>query len=77
MLCINYISIDFALMEKADRVLNFEASFDWDDVGSWISVGKYLQQDEVANAANTTLITEYAAVQAVCRPVQIAPGFQF
>lgn len=49
------ISIDFALMEKADRVLNFEASFDWDDVGSWISVGKYLKQDEASNASNTAL----------------------
>ena len=49
------ISIDFALMEKADRVLNFEATFDWDDVGSWISVGKYLPTDEAQNAANTDL----------------------
>lgn len=49
------ISIDFALMEKADRVLNFEATFDWDDVGSWISVGKYLPTDEQQNAANTQL----------------------
>lgn len=55
------ISIDFALMEKADRVLNFEASFDWDDVGSWISVGKYLQQDEAANAANTALSAQDAS----------------
>jgi mannose-1-phosphate guanylyltransferase len=29
-------SIDYALMENADRVLNIEATFDWDDVGSWI-----------------------------------------
>ena len=49
------ISIDFALMEKADRVLNFEATFDWDDVGSWISVGKYLPTDEQANASNSPL----------------------
>ncbi len=49
------ISIDFALMEKADRVLNFEASFDWDDVGSWISVGKYLPTDAQQNAANSPL----------------------
>lgn len=46
------ISIDYALMEKARRVLNVEASFDWDDVGSWISVGKYLPADENGNAAN-------------------------
>jgi mannose-1-phosphate guanylyltransferase len=36
-------SIDYALMENADRVLNIEATFDWDDVGSWISVAKYLE----------------------------------
>jgi mannose-1-phosphate guanylyltransferase len=46
------ISIDYALMEKAGRVLNVEASFDWDDVGSWISVAKYLPQDNDRNAAN-------------------------
>ncbi len=51
------ISIDFALMEKAERVLNFEASFDWDDVGSWISVGKYLPQRGEGNVANAELST--------------------
>lgn len=47
------ISIDFALMEKAETVLNFEANFDWDDVGSWISLSKYLPQDATGNASNT------------------------
>ncbi|MES2476694.1 MAG: sugar phosphate nucleotidyltransferase [Verrucomicrobiota bacterium] len=46
------ISIDYALMEKADRVLNIEASFDWDDVGSWISIAKYLEKDHNANQTN-------------------------
>ncbi|MCH5285104.1 MAG: NTP transferase domain-containing protein [Akkermansiaceae bacterium] len=55
------ISIDFALMEKADRVLNFEATFPWDDVGSWISVGKYLPHDAAENAANTPLVAQDAA----------------
>lgn len=45
-------SIDYALMEKADRVLNIEATFDWDDVGSWISVAKYLQPYGDENRAN-------------------------
>ena len=49
------ISIDFALLEKADRVLNFEATFDWDDVGSWISVGKYLPQMGEGNVSNSPL----------------------
>jgi mannose-1-phosphate guanylyltransferase len=49
------ISIDYALMENADRVLNIEANFDWDDVGSWISVAKYLDQQGENNATNTDL----------------------
>ncbi len=47
------ISIDYALMEKADRVLNIEATFDWDDVGSWISIAKYLDGDAAHNHSNT------------------------
>jgi mannose-1-phosphate guanylyltransferase len=46
------ISIDYALMENASRVLNIEATFDWDDVGSWISVAKYLDGDAQNNRAN-------------------------
>lgn len=45
-------SIDYALMEKADRVLNIEATFDWDDVGSWISIAKYLEKYGDENRAN-------------------------
>ena len=51
------ISIDYALMEKASRVLNIEATFDWDDVGSWISVSKYLDDDGNNNRGNTALTT--------------------
>ncbi|BDS07722.1 mannose-1-phosphate guanylyltransferase [Oceaniferula spumae] len=49
------ISIDYALMEKASRVLNIEATFDWDDVGSWISVAKYLDTQGDNNQTNTEL----------------------
>lgn len=45
-------SIDYALMENADRVLNIEATFDWDDVGSWISIAKYLGVYGSENRAN-------------------------
>jgi mannose-1-phosphate guanylyltransferase len=45
------VSFDYAIMEKADRVLVVEASFDWDDVGSWSAVAKYFQSDEHANCA--------------------------
>lgn len=49
------ISIDYALMEKATRVLNIEATFDWDDVGSWISIAKYLDTQGENNQTNTDL----------------------
>src|SRR5229473_491858 len=46
------ISFDYAIMEKADRVLVVEASFDWDDIGSWRAVANYFKNDEHGNAAN-------------------------
>lgn len=49
------ISIDYALMENADRVLNIEATFDWDDVGSWISIAKYLENYGEENRANEAI----------------------
>jgi mannose-1-phosphate guanylyltransferase len=49
------VSFDYAIMEKADRVLVVEASFDWDDVGSWRAVAKYFKSDEHANAANCAI----------------------
>src|SRR5438034_1071946 len=49
------ISFDYAVMEKADRVLVVEASFDWDDIGSWRAVANYFQKDKHGNAANRTI----------------------
>jgi mannose-1-phosphate guanylyltransferase len=51
------ISIDYAIMEKADRVLVVEAGFDWDDIGSWPAIAKYLKHDASENAANTERLT--------------------
>jgi mannose-1-phosphate guanylyltransferase len=49
------ISFDYAIMEKADRVLVVEASFDWDDVGSWQAVARYFKKDDQGNIANRAL----------------------
>jgi mannose-1-phosphate guanylyltransferase len=51
------ISFDYAIMEKADRVLVVEATFDWDDVGSWRAVAKYFKNDAEGNAANCEITT--------------------
>ena len=50
------ISFDYAIMEKTEHVLVVEASFDWDDVGSWQAVAHYFKKDEHGNAANGALI---------------------
>jgi len=49
------ISFDYAIMEKADRVLVVEAGFDWDDIGSWRAVASYFEKDKQGNAANRAI----------------------
>jgi mannose-1-phosphate guanylyltransferase len=49
------LSIDYALLENASRVLNVEACFDWDDVGNWTSVGARLPKDQDGNQHNCAL----------------------
>jgi mannose-1-phosphate guanylyltransferase len=49
-LCDN-ISIDFAVMEKADNVSGLPAAdFGWNDVGSWNAVYELLPRDTLGNA---------------------------
>ena len=45
------ISIDYLLMEHASNVAVVEASFQWDDVGSWDAISRYIEADERGNAA--------------------------
>ncbi|MEO6789069.1 MAG: mannose-1-phosphate guanylyltransferase [Chthoniobacteraceae bacterium] len=47
------ISIDYAVMEKAGRVLMVESAFDWDDVGSWTAIAKYLADQGGGNVGNS------------------------
>jgi mannose-1-phosphate guanylyltransferase len=54
-------SIDYAIMEKASRVLVKPATFDWDDVGSWTALSKYLEQMPGQNAANCSVTLEAAS----------------
>ena len=49
------ISIDYAVMEKAGRVIVVESAFDWDDVGSWTAVAKYLNEAPAENRTNTSV----------------------
>jgi mannose-1-phosphate guanylyltransferase len=43
------ISIDYAIMEKADKVFMLAAEFDWNDVGDWNAVNKIKKHDANGN----------------------------
>lgn len=42
-------SIDYAVMEHYDHVVVLEATFNWDDVGSWQSLGRTNEKDDSGN----------------------------
>lgn len=45
------VPIDIGLMEKADNVEVIPASFEWDDVGSWLAIDRLQPRDEEGNVA--------------------------
>ena len=45
------ISIDYAIMERADEIFVFPAEFGWSDIGTWHSLSENLQKDVNKNAA--------------------------
>ena len=51
------ISIDYALMEKAENVVCLPATFDWDDVGEWLSIARHFPQDTQNNTVNGEMVS--------------------
>ncbi len=43
------ISIDYAVLERAQNVVVIEAPFQWDDVGSWLSLPRLIGHDADGN----------------------------
>jgi mannose-1-phosphate guanylyltransferase len=43
------ISVDYAIIEKADNVAMIESGFDWDDVGEWPAVARHYPHNEAGN----------------------------
>ncbi|SPE58958.1 Mannose-1-phosphate guanylyltransferase (GDP) [Verrucomicrobia bacterium] len=50
------ISIDYALMERAQNVLVADGAFAWDDLGSWTALGRHLKADAEGNCAAADFI---------------------
>jgi len=56
------ISVDYAILEKAQNVFVLPATFDWNDLGTWGSLYDKLPKDEQDNAVvNATVILENAS----------------
>lgn len=52
------ISVDFAIMEKSDKLFVVPADFGWDDIGEWKALERYLSKDDAGNITKGTVKTE-------------------
>ena len=55
------ISIDYALLEKAQNVVVADGLFEWDDLGSWTALARHLKADAEGNCAVADFIHVDAA----------------
>jgi mannose-1-phosphate guanylyltransferase len=55
------ISIDYALLERAQNVVVAAGDFEWDDLGSWTALGRHLKADPEGNCAVADFIHVDAA----------------
>ncbi|MGV3762596.1 mannose-1-phosphate guanylyltransferase, partial [Parapedobacter sp.] len=51
--CVN-ISIDFAVMEKADNVFVLPGDFGWSDLGTWASIYELSEKDYLGNVSSSS-----------------------
>ncbi len=50
-------SVDYGIMEKAENILTIPGSFGWDDVGSWLALGRINHTDENGNMLSGDVIS--------------------
>jgi len=51
------VSIDYGIMEKAKNIYILSGSFGWDDVGSWLAVGRIKNSNEFGNVITGNVVT--------------------
>ena len=51
------VSIDYGIMEKAKNIYILSGSFGWDDVGSWLAVGRIKTSNEFGNVITGNAVT--------------------
>lgn len=55
------LSIDYAVMERAENVVVLEAEFDWNDVGTWTALDR-LYADKKDKQGNLAIDTNIVAI---------------
>lgn len=65
------ISIDYGVMEKADKVLVIPGNFAWSDVGSWDALWEFLEKDFAGNACRGEVIAVESADSLVYSPKKL------
>lgn len=50
-------SIDYGIMEKAKNIYILTGAFGWDDVGSWLAVGRIKASNEFGNVVSGHVVT--------------------
>ena len=51
------ISIDYAVMEKSNNIYVIPGDFGWDDIGTWMSLLRYINPDNNGNYIKGNVIT--------------------
>ena len=49
-------SIDYGVMEKAENIYTIPGTFGWDDVGSWLAVGRIQSSNEFGNVISGRVV---------------------
>ena len=74
------ISVDYAILEKANNVFTIPADIGWSDLGTWSSLHAYLDKDEnetVTLGANTHLIdTKNSIIRSVSNKIVVVKGLE-
>jgi len=62
------ISVDYAIMEKAERVAMLESAFDWDDVGEWPAIARHAEADGAGNVTRGEVVMSASKDNIVLSP---------
>lgn len=50
-------SVDYGIMEHAENIYTIPGDFGWDDVGSWLAIGRIKENDEDGNVIDGNIVT--------------------